>query len=279
MSRAVAVLLLPLLAVLAGCGGDGAALILSGDYFPSASGTTWEYRLETRVETADASFSGSGTMTRAITRTQPVVVAGRTIPGYVASTTYSVTDLPGPDLPLTLAQRALVDLLFSASAGGLRAVEAYYGSELTPALGSTRHTLTALSLGGGPLLDVASRLPYLYNPPQAGEAHTASLPLIPMPLAPPFDRVGHPIVGTRLLDYADVDLPTGSGHAVYYFEQYAGNLHYSPTGSCAFSGRGRLLLLQGVGLAQGDWTTVYNLDGWVRVSVTLTGDTYTLPPP
>lgn len=279
MSRAVALLLLPFPVLLAGCGGDGAAVVLGGDYFPTAVGTVWEYRLETRVETADATFAGTGTMTRTITRTQSAVIAGQTVPGYVARTAYSFADLPDPSLPLTPAQRALLDLLFSTSTGGQRALEALYGTGFIPATGATRHTLTALSLGGGPLLDVTSPLPYLPNPPQAGEAHTARLPLLPMPLEPPFDRVADPVVGTRLLDYADVDLALGSGHAVYYFEQYAGNLHYTPTRSCAFSGRGRLLLLQGRGLAQGDWTTVYNLEGWVRVSVNLIGETYTLPPP
>lgn len=277
MSRAAALLLLSLIALLAGCGGDGAALVLSGDYFPSAVGTSWQYRLETRVEVKDATFTGSGAMTREIVRTEPITVASRTVSAYVARDIYTVADVPDSGFPLTVAQRALVNLLFSSTAGGLRPNEVYYVTAPAATIGATRHSSAGISLNGGPILDILSSPPHFYNPPQTGEAHSASLPLIPMPLEAPYDRVDDPVVGTKLLDYADVDLALGSGHAAYYFEQYAGDLHYGPGSPSAFSGRGRLLMLEGVGLAEGDWTTTYHLDGWVRVSINLIGESYTPP--
>lgn len=279
MSRpALLLLALSPVAFLVGCGGGQPPLVLTGDYFPHAVGASWQYNLQTKVETATASFAGAGTMARTVVRRQPVLVNGSAADAYVIAHSYTVDAAPGPDLGLPPGLRALVDLLFSTTSGGLQPVEAYYVTNPVPAVpGSAAETLVGLTRSGGAMTPTQASRPFVLSPPMAGEAHATDLPLIPMPLVPSAGQVRDPSVVTRTLDYDDVGNPLGLHHAVYYFEQYSGLLPQAGRGG-TFSGRGRMLLQDSVGLSEGDWAVVLD-DGStsVRVSFTFTGQSYATP--
>jgi len=264
------------LSLLAGCGGGGGTpTVLTGNYFPHAVGAAWTYTMNTAVESDLADFHGTGTIQRRVLRQEDLVVDGASVPCYVIGSTYTVIATPTAADGVPPDLLPFVQLMFSATAGGLRPVEAYYRS-VPPAAGSTsrRETLVALRYAGGPRLDLPAPRLHFSNPPLVGNASTGGAPLLAHPLAPPLDCVSDARAFDKLRQYGYLDGPLGNRYCAIYIDRFEGWLHAGGQ-RCAYNGRAQTYFQQGVGMIWCEWAvTLSNGAHWARVAFVTANPTY-----
>ena len=133
----------------------------------------------------------------------------------------------------------------------------------------------AVKYGTDPRIDLAAPRLHFSNPPLCGNASTGTVPLLARPLSPSADLVSDAAAFDKVRDFGDLDGPLGNRHTAIYIDRYEGNLNCNGD-PCAFSGRARSYLQQGVGLMWAEWALTLNKGGaWARVSFTTANPTYT----
>ena len=262
--------LLALLTVvfLAGCGGGSAPVVLTGNYFPLAIGTTWNYTTQLDAETPSDHFTTTGTMTRRLIGTQTITIGGDSFSTYVFQHDYTALDhtpdMPGPSSTAVLP---FINYLFAAT-GGLASVQAYY--RLVPGVPTlpTHLELVAMSRVGGPIVPMGDPRPILFNPPFHGTERAASLWFTPMPLMPSQTDMSSIEEHDKVLNYGIVGGVGGQANAVISINYFGANLHVN-NALAAISGRGRTFYKQDVGLwagvEQSDWYATVNVAGYTSL--------------
>lgn len=263
--RLLPALMLPLVLLIAGCGGGGDAPDpIPGDFFPLDIGRTWNFDVTFMVNGQGHVLDGEGTMTRTLVGQEDIVLDGDTVSTYVFEHVYSLTEAPTLDVFGEPALRSALQMLFAPD-GGLQTVRSYYTVAPGAVQGSDRITLVAISEGGGPLRPIPAPRPYFLNPPFHGHMYHASRCFQNMPLMPPFDTLSAPRATEKLLRYGVTGGPAGpnmTAVSICYFQS-----KFSRNGfNGSINGRMRTFYQNTVGMSANqselsDWSATIDVAG------------------